>query len=192
MKDFLLSGARVALLALAAACASLLPEGALAQAITQQPVYVNSGQTVDLGAGPMEVLAFEGQADVYGAPVKSATGATTNTSTSVTLAATPAAGSAPVVGSPISGGGIPANATITAYNGTTGITISSAATATNASETITYTTGCPSSGGPQVPAAQMRGKGDGNEAMPFYTLAHVCAYGQGTGAIIGTSSVGTH
>jgi hypothetical protein len=61
------------------------------------------------------------------------TGSTAGASTTLTLTATPAI--APTIGGLIFGTGIPANATVVAYNGTTGITLSTAATVSSAAIT---------------------------------------------------------
>lgn len=167
---------------------ALIPsEGALAQSVTQLPVYIqnNNGQVYDFGNGPLELRVVLGSAQIFTSS-GSGLGATAAT-TAVTLAATPA--TPPCVGCGISGGGIPAGDTVAAYNGTTGITLAVAATTTVASQTISWGAACPASRGASPVMGIQVGGGD----LPLFTSARICGTAQfAAGAQVLPFAIGAH
>jgi len=165
------------------ALAFLAPsDGALAQSVAALPVYVAPNAAVDLGAGPMETRAVIGGVTLQ-APTGAGVGSTSGSSTTLTLTATPTV--PPLVGGPIQGSGITAGTTVAAFNGTTTITLSAAMTV--ASNTpLTWAVACPAT--PSSGIAQREADKD----LPWYTTAHVCAYGGQQKADVVTFAIGAH
>jgi hypothetical protein len=179
MKKFLLAAALFA--------ASLLPEGALAQTVTQQPTpIINNGSYTDFGNGPLELKLMQGQAQLL-TSLGSGTGSTSGSSTTLTLTATPT--TAPCVGCEISGAGITSGTTVAAFNGTTTITLSAAMTVA-ASTPLSWGAACPASPfGTGTTLIQAAVGGD----FPFYTQARVCGYSaNGAGGAALTFPIGAH
>jgi hypothetical protein len=176
---------RAAFFALAVAVASMLPGGVEAQTVTAQPNFVAPRSVVDLGNGPMEILPLSGNGAVF-TQFGTAVG-TAPTSTALTLTTSQAA-NPPCVGcfvtcpSPVNCT-IPASTTVAAFNGTTLITLSAAATITAAS--VNFGQLCPIStqAAPVQPTTPMGFVQTGvtpAAGLPMYTQGRVCAYG-GTG-----------
>lgn len=155
-----------AVVALFAALASLAP--ASAQTVTAQPNFVAPGQTLDLGPGPMELRAVSGNAQLFSG-IGTGVGSTSGSSTTLTLTATPTI--PPRVGSVIQGAGITAGTTVSAFNGTTTITLSAAMTVAS-STPLTWGAACSSMpyGTPKLNIQPGQTGGD----LPLYTLAEVC------------------
>lgn len=195
-------------LAAFAIAVALLPSGADAQTSDKQPRYIQNQQWVDLGNGPSEILIAEGTGLLY------ASGGgglgTSAATTTLTLAATPAAGFAPAVGAVITCAAsntitpctIPAATTVTAFNGTTTVTTSVATTATAAN--LVWGSACPAATAVNVPgvapgtvpalgpALSLRvTQGGPHTAFPLYTTARLCAYGgQQQGMVFLTFPIG--
>jgi hypothetical protein len=174
------------LLSTLALFAIALPEASFAQVVTQIPVFIspNAGVTTDLGNGPMELKAVLGNAMIG---TSQGSGVGSGTTTSITLTATPAV--PPCIGCLISGVGVTSGTTVTAYNGTTGIT-------TNTSQTIAASTAL--SWGAACPAtytgfAAMPLQAGVTPDLPMYTQARVCAYAQNAaGAQVMPFPIGAH
>jgi len=188
----MLKNVRAVLIAALALIALMLPtDGALAQvAVTQQPVFITPNAVTDLGNGPLELKVLQGTAMVG---TSFGTGLGSGTTTSITLTATPTS-NPPCVGCLISGAGITGVTVITAYNGTTGITVNTSQTI-NASTPLAWGSACPASPPPitlalaPLRAPQATDTGD----YPFQTEARICAYGNNTaGAQIFTFPIGAH
>jgi len=164
-----------------------------AQTAAKQPFFVQNQQWVDLGNGPSELQVVEGAGTAYtagGAGV-----GTSAASTALTLTAS-AAANPPCVGCVITCAPsnaavctIPAATTVTAFNGTTGITTSVATTTTAAS--LVWGAPCPASTAPNVPGTppgatsylsaplNMRSGASqpAQNAYPLYSTARICLYG---------------
>jgi len=190
---------RLALNTLAAlAAAALLSSGAMAQTSDKSPRYIQSQQWVDLGNGPTEILPIEGNGLLYSSG-SGGVGTSAGT-TALTLAAAPAlAANFPLVGAVITCAAsntvspctIPGGTTITAFNGTTGITTSVATTTTAAN--LVWGAACPAATGVNVPGVNpdtlsgllgplssswpLRFNPSGNAGAPMYTTARLCVYG---------------
>lgn len=175
--------------AAALAVVAFLPSLANAQAVVALPAYVEQGAVTDFGNGPLRLQAITGQAMAFTSSFGQ-TGTSAGT-TALTLAAT-AAANPPCVGCAIScvngplaaACSIPAGTTVTAFNGTTGITTSVATTVTAA--TVQWGKACPTTA--DGVRAALFGSG---QSIPFWTTARICgsaAAGQ-QGAQIMTSSV---
>lgn len=176
-------------LAMAALVALTPSEGALAQSVTQLPVYIqnNLGQVSDFGNGPLELRVIQGSAQLFTSQ-GSGLGATA-TSTAVTLTATPA--TPPCVGCSIVGAGIPANDTVAAFNGTTGITLAAAATATASGVALSWGAACPATLGASFPVAQVQANIGAD--LPLYTTARICGASQySAGALVLPFAIGAH
>jgi len=172
----------LAVLALAAAFSDVR-----AQTVTSQPSFIQSRQWLDLGNGPLDVQAVEGEGSIYSA-LGTGTGSTSGSSTSITLTAAPAI--QPCVGCIISGTGITSGTTVTAFNGVTNLTISAAMTVP-ASTALSWGTTCPAATAVNTPGvspnsvtplalsspANIRASADSGRTFPFYTQARLCAYG---------------
>jgi hypothetical protein len=174
---------------LIAALLALLPSFAFAQVVTPLPIYTqnNPGQVTDLGNGPLEVRVLLGNAQIF---TSSATGvgSTSGSSTTLTLTAS-AAANPPCVGCIISGAGITSGTTVTAFNGTTGITLSAAMTVA-ASTPLAWGVACPSTLG-TGPVMQVQAGVGGD--LPLYTQARLCASGQyAPGAVLLPFAIGAH
>ena len=181
------------LFALAAALA-LLPAAAYAQTFTKTPVFAQNQQWVDVGNGPLELLAIEGNGEVFSS---GGTGVGTSAGTTAfTLTGTPAATITPCVGCAIgcfaTAGApcsIPAGTTITAFNGTTGITTNNNTTVT--AGTVLWGVACPASTAANVPGVNpntvaslgqpgltLRSSGSAvQSAWPMNTTSRLCLYG---------------
>ncbi len=179
---------RMALLASLAVLAALLPVAASAQVVTRLPVYIdNSTATYDFGNGPLEFQVVLGSAGLFTSS-GSGLGSTSGSSTSLTLTATPPAGTTPCVGCIISGTGITSGTTVTAYNGTTGVTLSAAMTVA-ASTPLAWGSACPGT----VGASRLMLVPAGVTAYPFYTQARICGASQfAAGAAVLPFAIGAH
>lgn len=171
-----------------------------AQTVTAQPNFAAPRTVVDLGNGPTEIMPLTGSGAVFTA---FGTGVgTAPTTTALTLTATPPV--APCVGcfvtcpSPVNCT-IAASTTVAAYNGTTLITLSAAATVTAAS--VNFGTLCPVStqANPVQPAIGQAmaflqaGVNDQLQGIPFYTQGRVCMYGGvGPGMQFMNFAIGAH
>lgn len=186
--------------ALALAFPAMLPsDGALAQVVTQQPQFVAPHAMLDLGNGPIDILPISGNAGIFTSQ-GSGTG-TASASTALTLTATPAV--PPIVGGFITCNvvaascSIPANTTVAAYNGTTGITLSASSTITAVQ--VNWGAACPVSTQANIvpppastPLALIQAIYP-PWGMPMYTQARVCAYGgNGPGMQFATFAIGAH
>jgi hypothetical protein len=169
-----------------AALALLAPASAFAQTVVQVPTVIISATVVDLGNGPTEVRTLQGNLGLFTSQ-GSGTGSTSGSSTTLTLTAT-AAANPPCVGCIISGTGITSGTTVSAFNGTTGITLSAAMTVTSA--VVSWGKACPSAP-PSAPLALVQAAVGSD--LPMYTQARVCAYGgNGPGALIAQYPIGAH
>lgn len=158
------------LFALLALCCTAL--AANAQSAITLPIPANTA--ADLGNGPLNVRIIQGNASIFTAQ-GSGLGSTSGTSTLLTLTATPA--TAPLVGGLISGSGITSGTKITAYDGTTGITLSANATVA-ASTPVAWGAACPSSAA-GIPAHYITA----SISAGYYlmdTQARVCAVSPGS------------
>ena len=156
------------LLALYCAPASLSSPASAQTAITL-PIAANA--VADLGNGPIKVRMVAGNASIFTSQ-GSGTGSTSGSSTALTLTGTPA--TPPIVGGLISGTGITSGTTVTAYNGTTGITLSAAMTVAS-STPVAWGAACPSSAG-SAPVIQASPQAD---YYVMYTQARVCGVSPG-------------
>lgn len=171
------------------AALSCLP--AFAQVVTQLPVYLDNGpnQVYDFGNGPMEIRVVQGNASLFTSS-GTGVGSTSGSSTALTLTAT-AAATPPCVGCVISGTGITSGTTVTAFNGTTGITLSAAMTVAS-STALAWGVACPASSVGQKVMLVQPGAGGGND-IPLYTQARICGGSQYTaGAIVVPFVIGAH
>jgi len=153
--------------AAALAFALLLPIGAHAQTVTQQPQFVAPNAVLDLGPGPMELRAVSGNGQLF-TGLGTGVGSTSGSSTTLTLTGTPAI--PPRVGAVIQGTGIVAGTTVAAFNGTTTITLSAAMTVP-ASTALTWGAACASMP-TTVGKAEIQTAVGGD--LPLFTLANVC------------------
>lgn len=196
----------VALLALA----FMLPsEGALAQTAAKQPQFAPPQQWLDLGNGPLEVMPTEGNGAAYTSNGGAGVTGTSAASTALTLSGTPAV--PPCIGCVITCDPtnaavctIPAATTVTAYNGTTGVTTSVATTTTAAK--LVYGAACPASTAANVPGTfpgqvaslsspltlRAGGLDLGVGAFPLYSAARLCLYGLQNGLTALTFPIGAH
>lgn len=175
------------LLLLAALLAMALPESAPAQTVTAGPIYIDSnGGVTDLGNGPLEFKAISGSGMIF---TSSATGVGSGTTTAITLTAS-AAANPPCIGCAISGGTLVASSVVTAFNGTTGITVNTSQTI-GASTPLSWGTACPSSVAGVKGAFMQVGQPPGD--LPFYTLARLCGYsGYASGMSVLSFAIGAH
>lgn len=185
---------RGAALAVAVALLALLPsEGALAQVVTQQPQFAAPRAVLDLGNGPTEIKALSGSGAVFTA---SGSGLGSGTTTSITLTATPTA-NPPCVGCQITGAGITGTTLITAYNGTTGITVNTSQTI-SASTPLAWGAACPAVSAasgvpPQGYPSYLIGTSTGVGDLPLYTAARICIAGlTGPGLQFVNFAIGAH
>jgi len=153
---------------LIAVALALAPLPALAQTAITLPIAANA--VADLGNGPTKVRMIAGNASIFTSQ-GSGVGSTSGASTALTLTATPA--TAPIVGGLISGAGITSGTTVTAYNGTTGITLSAAMTVVGGTA-VSWGAACPSTPPSNVIQASPQA---GYYVM--YTQARVCAVSPG-------------
>jgi hypothetical protein len=189
--------------ALAAIALVALSLGAHAQYATsttvvpavKQPAFVPTQQWQDLGNGPLDIQGVEGNGSVYasggtGAVSSTATGAY---STTVVLGAVPTV--QPCVGCIITGvtnlgltGWSATPITITAFNGITSITVSTALAVTN-NTTLAWGAACPAVTAANVPgvapgtitplqlSAPLQVRGGVAGTFPLWTQSRLCAYG---------------
>ena len=114
------------LLAIALLGAMALPEAAPAQTVTVLPEVIPSGTVVGLGNGPVEIKVVQGNVGLFTSS-STGVGSTSGSSTTLTLTATPA--TPPCIGCIIAApnaGTITSGTTVTAFNGTTTVTLSAA------------------------------------------------------------------
>jgi hypothetical protein len=166
---------------------ALLTSPAFAQTVLSLPVAITRSAVVEFGNGPLRFKALTGQGMIF---TSSGSGISTavSASTAMVLAAS-AAAIPPCVGCAISGAGITPGTTVTAFNGTTGVTLSAAMTVA-ASTPVAWGMACPATATAQSIKAALIGP---NLDLPFYTYARLCgsaASGQ-PGAQILTSAVNT-
>lgn len=179
---------RAAVLAAVIAVVALLPFASKAQVVTQLPVSITAGVVKDLGNGPLELKVIQGSTALFTSQ-GSATGTAPGT-TALTLTGTPA--TPPIVGgfitcSVATACSIPASTTVTAYNGTTGVTLSAAATITAA--VVNYGAACPASIG-SIPAFFIQASVGGD--WPLYTQARLCAASPNSSAVVLPFAIGAH
>lgn len=195
MKNYFTYKLRVAI---AAALIALLPVAALAQTVTFQPNFAPPRTIVDLGNGPTEVLPINGNGGVFtalGTGTGSAAASTAFTLTASAAANPPCVGCFITCPSPVNCT-IPASTTVAAFNGTTGITLSAAATVTAAQ--VNFGTLCPVSTQaapvqPTQPMAFLQAVSGNYSAVPLYTQGHVCVYGGiGPGLQFANFAIGAH
>jgi hypothetical protein len=173
--------------ALLTALVVLAPLSALAQTVVAVPTVVASRTVVDLGNGPTEVRVAQGNLGLFTSS-GTGVGSTSGSSTTLTLTAT-AAANPPCVGCIISGTGITSGTTVSAFNGTTGITLSAAMTVA-ASTALAWGQACPSA--PPTNPLLLVQAGVGAD-LPLYTQARVCAYGgNGPGGLLIQFALGAH
>lgn len=174
------------LLSLAVLAAIAVPGVASAQVVTQQPVFIspNPGVITDFGNGPMEMRIAMGNAMIG---TSQGSGVGSGTTTAVTLTATPAV--PPCVGCLLSGTGVTSGTTITAYNGTTGITTNTSQTIA-ASTALSWGAACPAAG---VGFPAMPLQAGVTPDLPLYTQARICGYAQNAaGAQVLVFPIGAH
>lgn len=157
--------------------------------VNRQPWFVAKGAWLDVGNGPLVVVALNGNGNIYSI-MGSGVGSTSGSSTTLTLTST-AAADPPCVGCLISGTGITAGTTVAAFNGTTTITLSAAMTVAS-STALTWGMACPTSGAPTSSylstPVELRATGSiPPAAVPMGTSARVCAYGGGQGGLTGAN-----
>jgi hypothetical protein len=182
MKKFLL-----ALLALAA-----MQGAAFAQVVTKLPIVLqnNIGQVADLGNGPLEIRVIQGSAQLFTSQGSGV--GTAAASTALTLTATPA--TPPIVGGFITCNAptnctIPANTTVTAFNGTTGVTLSAASTITAVQ--VNWGAACPALPTGLFPI--INAQANVGADLPLFTQARICGASQyAAGAEILTFAIGAH
>lgn len=194
MKDYFKTVARAVAIAAIIAAASIFSGNANAQAVIAQPSYVDGGGAVtDFGNGPLRFQGLTGSAMLFTSSFGQV--GTSAGTTALTLAAT-AAANPPCVGCAIScvngplaaACSVPAGTTVTAFNGTTGITTSVATTVTAAQ--VNWGMACPATASPASVRPAMIGSGMN---FPFWTTARICgaaAPGQ-AGAQLSVSAVNT-
>lgn len=127
----------------------------------------------DIGNGPVKVRVTQGNASIF-TTQGSGTGSTSGSSTALTLTGTPTP--PPIVGGVISGAGITSGTTVAAYNGTTGITLSAAATVPGGSA-VAWGAACPSSAA-GIPSQYIQASVSADYYL-LYTQARVCAISPG-------------
>jgi len=149
-------------------CMALYAAPALAQSAVTLPIAANT--IADIGNGPIKVRMIAGNASIFTSQ-GSGIGSTSGASTTLTLTATPA--TPPIVGGLISGAGIASGTTVTAYNGTTGITLSAAMTVAGGTA-VAWGAACPST--PPSIVIQASPQAD---YYVMYTQARVCAVSPG-------------
>ena len=183
-----------------AALAIMLATPALAQTAAKQPTFIQSQQWADLGNGPTEVIPVEGVGALYTSGGGAGVTGTSAGTTALTLSGTPAV--PPCIGCVITASPtntaactIPANTTVTAYNGTTGVTTSASTTCTAAS--LTWGAACPAATAPNVPGTapgaflagalsapiNLRVTTGNISGYPVYSAARLCLYGSQQGGL---------
>lgn len=166
---------------------ALIPsEGALAQSVTQLPVYIqnNNGQVYDFGNGPLELRVVLGSAQVF---TSSGSGLSGAVAASVTMVLTAAPAVPPCVGCLISGAGITPGTTVAGFTGST-ITLSAAMTVA-ANTPVSWGAACPASRGASPVMGIQVGGGD----LPLFTSARICGTAQfAAGAQVLPFAIGAH
>ncbi len=171
----------------ALAFAALLPVAAFAQVVTSLPVAVSGATPTDLGNGPLELRLVQGNMLLFTSQ-GGGLGSTSGSATLLTLSAT-AAADPPCVGCIISGAGITSGTTVTAFNGTTSVTLSAAMTVAGATP-VAWGMACPTSVA-GVPVTPVRAAVGGD--WPMYTQSRVCVgAGSGPGAALLPFAIGAH
>lgn len=197
MKDFL-SSLRLSVLALAVALVALVPIASEAQTVVAQPNFAAPRTVVDLGNGPTEILPIAGNGFLFtqfGTAVGTAPGTTALTLTTSQAANPPCVGCVVTCPSPVNCT-IPASTTVAAFNGTTLITLSAAATITAAS--VNFGQLCPVStqAAPVQPSAFGMApiqSGSDQRGIPLYTAGRACVYGGiGPGLQFANFPIGAH
>lgn len=187
MNEFVSKLGNAALVAFAALLFMLPPDSVVAQTVTQQPQFAIPGAVLDLGNGPTEIKMLTGSMGVFTSQ-SSGVGSTSGSATLLTLTATPL--TPPCVGCAITGSGITAGDTVTAYNGGLQVTLSTARTVP-ASTALAWGAACPAAPARNVAQALVQAGVLGD--TPFYTYARVCAAGQtGPGGQFVTFAIGAH
>lgn len=141
---------------------------ALAQTTITLPIAANV--VADIGNGPIKVRMVAGNASIFTSQ-GSGVGSTSGASTALTLTATPA--TPPIVGGLISGSGIVPGTAVSAYNGTTGITLSAAMNVAGGTA-VAWGAACPSTSPSSVIQASPQA-----DYYIMYTQARVCAVSPG-------------
>lgn len=170
-------------LAVAAFIFALLPATSVeAQTVTKQPFFIQNQSWTDLGNGPNEIFPVNGSFRLYSSSGSGTGGNGGVSGSTVTLTAS-AAANPPCVGCIISGPGITSGTTVTAFNGTTTITMSANMAVQNGSA-LAWGVACPASGAPAVGALNLSAPidarataGAGDTAYPMFTQARLCGYG---------------
>lgn len=197
MKNNLSNAVRAALVA-AFAFVALHSGKVEAQTVVAQPNFAAPRTVVDLGNGPTEILPLSGNGILFsqfGSATGSAPGTTALTLTTSQAANPPCIGCNVTCPSPVNCS-IPANTTVSAFNGTTLITLSAAATITAA--LVNFGQLCPVStqAAPVQPVAfgMLPVQAGVNSAgVPMYTQARVCVYGGiGPGLQFANFPIGAH
>lgn len=172
----------------------LLANAAFAQAVTQQPQYVDARAVKDLGNGPMQIMMLNGSMGVFTSQGSGVGGNAGVSGTGITLTAS-AAANPPCVGCQISGAGITVGTTVAAFNGTTGITLSAAMAVANGTA-LSWGKACPAvgpSGNPPISSPVALLAAANGADVPFYTGAKMCAAGlTGPGGQFVTFAIGAH
>lgn len=185
MKNYLSHFRLVAALAGLFALVALAP--APAQVVTQLPIYLdNSAAVSDLGNGPVEIRVVQGSASLFTSS-GSGVGSTSGSSVTLVLTATPA--TPPCIGCFISGAGVTTGATVSAYNGTTTVTLSNASTIA-ASTALAWGAACPTTTAGVRSMLVQAGVG---ADFPLYTTARICGGAPySPGATILPFAIGAH
>lgn len=184
---------RGALVAGAVALAAVLPtKSTRAQVVSQLPVSMNINSITDFGNGPVELRVLQGNGWLFTSQ-GAGLGSTSGSSTTLTLTAS-AAADPPCVGCLISGAGITSGTTVSAFNGTTTITLSAAMTV-SANTPLSWGMACPTyttGMNPPVPSIAIQA-GNSQSDLPMYTQARVCGLAQnGPGAQLLPFPIGAH
>lgn len=158
---------------LALAFAFLFATAVQAQNVTVLPYAAQA--VADIGNGPIKVRVVQGNASIF-TTQGSGTGSTSGASTTLTLTGTPA--TPPLVGGLISGNGITSGTTVTAYNGTTGITLSAAMTVPGGTA-VAWGAACPADASGIPPNPQYIQASVTADYFLLYTQARVCAVSPG-------------
>ena len=175
-------------------CGVMLVNAAHAQAVTQQPQYVDARAVKDMGNGPLQIMMLTGSAGVFTSQGSGVGGNGGVSGVTLTLTAS-AAANPPCIGCQISGTGITPGTTVANFNGTTTVTLSAAMTVANGTA-LSWGKACPSvgvSGNPPIgtPVAMLAAANGAD--VPFYTGARLCAAGMnGPGAQFVTFAIGAH
>lgn len=154
---------------------------AYAQTPVVWPDVISPSAPYDFGNGPLKLRVISGTAYIFTSQ-GSGVGSTAGLSTALTLTATPATALKPIVGAKISGTGIATGTTVAAYNGTTGITLSSAMDVA-ASTAISWGAACPATVG-SAPYVQASASTD---YYTIYSASRICGISPGAPAEYGAT-----